>query len=108
MASKGIQRTAAVTSATTSEVLKLNQRERNFKASQAVTLAGGSTLTYSVEHTFDDLEDSSITPVWFADSILAALTANGEAGLDFPVTAVRLNVTAFTTGSATLTVVQAT
>lgn len=64
------------------------------------------TITYSVQHTFDDVYDSTVTPTWFDNTSLAAQTANKDGNYAFPVRAIRLNNTAGT-GSATLTVIQA-
>jgi hypothetical protein len=67
------------------------------------------TLTYSVEYTFDDVQAAGYVPasgVWNAVSGMGAQTADTTGSLSFPVTAVRLNVTAWTSGSVTLTVLQ--
>jgi len=62
------------------------------------------TVTYSVQHTYDDPFGTIST--WYTDSVLSALTANGENSCQYPVTAIRLNVTAGS-GTAVLAVVQA-
>lgn len=78
--------------------------------SVAVTLSAGSSLTYSVQHTYDDVFAPGFNPAtatWFNNVDLANEIANGETNYVVPVTAIRLNVTAFTSGSATITVIQA-
>lgn len=78
--------------------------------SVSVVLAPASTLTYTVEHTYDDVFAPTFTPAsatWFPNVDLNADTTNGQTNYIAPVTAVRLNVTAFTSGSATITVIQA-
>lgn len=94
-----------VTSQTNSATIPTDWRENDFKLSMGVVVSG--TLTYTVEHTFDDIQDPSVTPTWRATDGLTALTATDEGNINFPIRAVRLNVTAFTSGSATLTVIQA-
>ena len=96
-----------VSSQATSATIPVDWRENNFKLSHAVVLSGGATLTYSAEHTFDDIQDVSITPTWIATDGLTALSATEDGNIAFPVKAVRLNVTAYTSGDATLTVLQA-
>ena len=64
------------------------------------------TLTYSVEHTFDDVFDPTVTPTAFAHSTIAAQTASKDGNYAFPVRAVRLNITAYTSGSVTMTLLQ--
>ena len=78
--------------------------------SVAVTLAPASTLTYTVEHTYGDVfarDFNPATAVWFPNVDLTADIANGETQYTSPVTAIRLRVTAYTAGSATITVIQA-
>lgn len=81
-----------------------------FNVGMAVVLAPGSTLTYTVEHTFDDVFAPTFNPAtatWFPNTSLSAKTASLDGNYAFPVSAIRLNVTAFTSGTATLTVIQA-
>lgn len=63
------------------------------------------TVTYDVQHTFDNIFDSSITPTAFTHSSVTGKTANQDGNYAFPVRAVRLNVTAGS-GSVTITVLQ--
>ena len=69
-------------------------------------------LTYTVEHTFDapadfaGASDYNTNATWRDTTGLTALTATDEGNIAFPVRAVRLNVTAFTSGSAEMTVIQ--
>src|ERR1700747_410478 len=63
------------------------------------------TVTYSVEHTFDDVQNSAITPTAFQNSALTAQTASAFGNYSFPVRAIRLNVTAGS-GSVTMTLIQ--
>lgn len=103
-----------VSSQTTSSPIRVNWRGTggNFALSLGVDLNPGA-LTYTVEHTFDDpgdftsATDYGSNATWRATTGLTALTATDEGNIAFPVQAVRLNVTAFTSGSAELTVIQA-
>jgi hypothetical protein len=81
-----------------------------FNVGVGVAVAAGSTLTYTVEHTFDDIYAptfNAATAVWYSNTGLSAKTASDNGNYAFPVMAVRLNVTAYTSGSATMTVLQA-
>lgn len=62
-------------------------------------------LTYTVEHTFDDVLGGA-TPTWFPHATVVAQTTSKDGNYIVPVTAIRLNVTAYTSGSATLTILQ--
>jgi len=67
------------------------------------------TITYSVEHTFDDPFDTNFSPAaaeWIRHPILDGLTATQDSNYAFPPQATRLITTAGT-GTAELTVVQA-
>ena len=68
-----------------------------------------STATFSVQHTFDDIFSPTYVPAsgtWFNHPNFTSATATGDGNYAFPVTAVRLNVTA-STGSVSLTLIQA-
>lgn len=79
-----------------------------FNVSLGVTVAG--TLTYTVQHTFDDVFANDFDPDtanWFDNDGLTNQTATNDGNYAFPVTAIRLNVTAYTSGTAVMTAVQA-
>lgn len=81
-----------------------------FNASLAVTLSIGAVLTYTVEHTFDDVFANGFNPAtatWFPNAGMASKTTSLDGNYVAPVTAIRLNITAYSEGSATLTVIQA-
>lgn len=70
-----------------------------------------ATATYTVQFTFDDIFASNFvagSAVWYnsTDTNVVNATANAATNLAFPVTAVRVNVTA-STGTVTMTVIQA-
>lgn len=97
--------TVTVSSQTASAWIPVNHRaEPGFGIGIGVTMTG--TLTYSVEHTFDDIQDPTVTPIAFSHSTIAGKTVNADGNYAFPVRAVRLNVTAYTSGSATMTLLQ--
>ena len=87
--------------------IPINSRADNsFGVGIGCVVAGGSTLTYKVEHTFDDIFDSSVTPTAFDHATIVGKTANSDGNYAYPVRAVRLNITAFTSGSVTMTLLQ--
>lgn len=76
----------------------------------AVVLSPGASLTYTVEHTFDDIDAPGFTPAsatWFPHEDIVNQTVNADGNYAFPCSAIRLNVTARTAGSATLILHQA-
>ena len=75
-----------------------------FNVGFAVVVSG--TVTYTVQHTFDDVLDSSVTPTWFSHEELAGQTASADGNYAFPVRAIRLSNTAGS-GTTTLTAIQA-
>jgi hypothetical protein len=81
-----------------------------FNVGLGVKISAGASLTYTVEHTYDDVQAASFTPataVWYSNTNITAQVANKDGNYTSPVTAVRLNVTAWVSGTATLTVIQA-
>ena len=87
----------------TSAWIPLDYKQSPFNVGFGV-VAGG-TVTYDIEHTFDDVFDSSITPTAFKHATLVAQTANKDGNYIVPIRAIRVNVTAGT-GSATVTLLQ--
>ena len=63
------------------------------------------TVTYNVEHTYSDVLDPTVTPVWFVAPELSAQTTSKDGVYVGPIRGLRVNVTAGT-GSVTMTVLQ--
>jgi len=90
----------SVGSAASSSVIPMDRNHSSFQ---------GANLTYTVEHTFDDVFAASFDPAtatWFANTGLSAKTASLDGNYAFPVTGIRLRVSAHTAGTATMTVIQ--
>ena len=98
--------TKTVDSQTTSPWIPLDDNQAAFNVSVAVAVTG--VLTYTVQFTLDNIQDPSITPVAFDVASLASKTSNASTSLRSSVKAVRLNVTSYTSGSATIGVRQGT
>lgn len=64
------------------------------------------TVTYSIEHTFDDVQTPGATINWFQHPVLNSQTGNANNSYSFPVRAIRANVSAGS-GSVTMTLIQA-
>jgi hypothetical protein len=67
------------------------------------------TVTYSIQHTFDNVYSTGYNPAtgnWFTHPDVVSQTVNSDGNYAFPITAMRLNVTAGT-GTANLTSIQA-
>lgn len=99
-----------LSSATSSNPIPLDTYADPFNVGFSVVLAPGSTLTYTVEHTFDDVFAPTFSPAtatWFPNSGASAKTTSVDGNYAFPVTAIRLRVSAYTSGAANFTVIQA-
>lgn len=100
-----------LSSVSVSKPIPLNNYADPFSVGMGVKISSGAGLTYSVTYTFDDVYASNFDPstaTWYSDlTAVVAQTANKTGNLTYPVTAVRLEITAWTSGSATLTVIQA-
>jgi hypothetical protein len=77
-----------------------------FNIGFGVTISAGATVDFTVQHTFDNVQDSTVTPVWFNHPTVVNQIANANGNYAFPVTAVRLNVID-NNGTITFTVIQA-
>lgn len=62
-------------------------------------------VTYTVQHTFDNVLDENVTATWFPHPTIAAKSDNQNGNYAFPVSAIKILVTAGT-GSATMTMIQ--
>jgi hypothetical protein len=99
-----------VSSQAASKVIPLDTYQDPFNVSIGVVLSAGASLTYTVQHTFDDVQAANFDPstaTWFSNAGLASKTTSLDGNYTMPVTAVRLNVTTYGSGSATMTVIQA-
>lgn len=99
-----------VSSATSSPVIQVDYSQNNFNVSFGCVVAGGSTLTYKVQYTYDDpstkTDSIGSNLNWFDHATVTGKTANADGNITFPVRAIRLTVTAWTVGSVTITVLQ--
>jgi hypothetical protein len=71
-----------------------------FNLGISVNVSPGATLTYQVEVTDDPVPSN--TGNWVPHDTLVGKTASAVSNIDYPATAYRLRVTAYTSGSATL------
>ena len=86
--------------------IPVDYKQNPFNIDIAVVLSNTPNLTYKVEYTLDDIFNPAITPTAFSHSTLVGLTVNGQAPITSPVRAIRLTVTAWTSGTATMTALQ--
>lgn len=98
----------AVGSVAASNPVVLDYRGSGPKYGVAVDITG--TLTYSVQYTLDDVFAPGYVPgsgLWFNVPVAALVgaTADQSGEITIPCTALRVNVTAWTSGTATLRVV---
>lgn len=96
-----------VGSAASSTALPLDTYRNPFNVGIGCVISAGANLTYKVQHTFDNIWDATVTPTWFDSATITGKTASFDGNYAYPVTAVRLTVTSYTSGSVTMTVIQA-
>lgn len=90
----------------TTAAIPLDNYISPFNIGFGVEVSAGATVNYKVQHTFDNVQDSSITPVWFDHPTVTGQISNADGNYAFPVTAVRLNASA-NDGALTFVVIQA-
>ena len=95
-----------VSSQDASAWIPVDYKQTPFNIGMGVTLSAGATLTYTVQHTFDDIQDPNAMINTFRNDGLTSQTTNEDGNYSFPVRAIRLNVESHTSGSATLTIRQ--
>ena len=89
-----------------SAAIPVDYRAQNFQIGFGCVVSAGGTLTYKMQHTFDDIYDPAVVPTWFDHSSVIAQTVNKDGNYAFPVAAVRLTTTAYTSGTVTVTLLQ--
>ena len=97
----------SVTGVGNGDVIPIDQYLNPTTIALGVTVDG--TITYTVRYTYDDVFDPNFTPAgaeWFDVTGLAAQSANADAALTAPPSAVQL-ITSAGTGTATLNLLQA-
>lgn len=94
--------TVSKTGVGSSPALVMNTNQTPFNVGFGVTVSG--TVTYSVQHTFDDPAIGFST--WFSHPTIANKTDNQDGNYAFPVTGVKVLVTSGS-GTATMNLIQA-
>jgi hypothetical protein len=72
----------------------------------AVEIPAGTTATVTAQHTGDDITNAAITPIWFPDAVINAVTKSTEGGSNAPALWVRLNVASISGGPVNFVVNQ--
>lgn len=99
-----------VSSQTVSSVIPLNTYGDPFNVGIGCDVSAGGSLTYTVQHTFDDVFAAGFVPAnatWYSNSTLTNITTDKDGNYAYPCTGIRLNVTVWASGSVTMTVIQA-
>lgn len=91
------------TNAGSTSAIPLDPNKSPFNVGFAAVVTSGSP-TMTVQHTFDNIYDSTVTPTWFNHPYVNAVTVSTDGNYAYPVAAVRLTVTG--TGVGTLTILQ--
>lgn len=87
----------------------LDYRSNPEDAGIACVLSNGAVLTYKVQLSNDDPFVDGFNPAnatWFDHATLTGQTSSQYGTVDHPARMIRLNVTAYTSGNVTLTLVQ--
>lgn len=93
-----------VSSVANSAAIPVDYRQNAFSIGLAMVITG--TGTYKVQYTMDNVFDSTVTPTWQDHAILTGITTTSSGNFAFPIRAIRLVGTAYTSGSCILTVLQ--
>ena len=95
--------TQSLTATGVSEPVPMNLYTSPFNIGLCVIISG--TVSYTVQHTFDDPFASGFDPAtatWFNHTDLTSQSTSQDGNYAFPVRAIRLNATITGVGSATI------
>lgn len=91
-----------------SSVVPMNQYTSPFNVGFGCDVTG--LATYTVQHTFDDVfapDFSPSTAKWYNHSTVTGVISDQDGNYAFPVSAIRLVLAGGSTGSVTMTILQA-
>jgi hypothetical protein len=98
-----------LTAAGVSAPVPLDQYQTPFNVGLGAAIPAGSSATYTVEHTFDDVFSPTFNPataVWFPHATMVSKSTSSDGNYAYPVSATRINAAAVT-GSLIFNVLQA-
>lgn len=98
------QQIVSQTGVGSSTTIPMNLDSTPFNVGFGVTVTG--TVTYTVQHSFDPVWQTDGVTTWYNHPTIASLSANADGNYAFPVSAIKIVVTAGT-GTVQLTVIQA-
>lgn len=87
----------------TSQWIPLDYKQTPFNVGLSVAVTG--PIVYDIEHTHDNVMDSSVTPTVFKHPDLQGQSSTNEGYYQFPIRAIRLNNKSGI-GKTTLTILQ--
>jgi hypothetical protein len=96
----------SLSSATSTAWIPVDYKQNPYNIGLSLVFSNTPNLTCKVEYTLDDVFNSAITPTAFAHATLSNITSNNSGIISFPVRAIRLTVTSWTSGTVTLTALQ--
>jgi hypothetical protein len=98
-----------VTGAGVSAPIPLDNYISPFNVGFGVIVSSGATVSYTIQHTFDNVFAANFNPAtatWFNHEDLVSQTDNQDGNYAFPITAMRVNV-GTSNGTVTLKAIQA-
>lgn len=101
--------TQVVTGAGVSSPIPMDNYISPFNVGFGVIVSAGATVSYTIQHTFDDVFAAGFVPAnatWFPHESLVTETTNQDGNYAFPITAMRVNV-GTSNGTVTLKAIQA-
>lgn len=98
------QQIVSQTGVGSSATIPMNLDSTPFNVGFGVKVTG--TVTYTVQHSFDPVWQSGGVVTWYNHPTIASLSANADGNYAFPVSAIKIVVTAGS-GTVDLTVIQA-
>lgn len=78
-----------------------------FLISVTVYVSSGADLVYSIEHTAEDINTPQDVAETISHACLVGQTSSADSNYMFPITGIRLRITSYTSGTATMIVRQA-
>lgn len=98
--------TISLSAAGSSAWIPVDYKQNPYYINLALVFSDTPSLTCKVEYTLDNVFDSSVTPTAFTHTSLSSVSTNTTGSITYPVRAIRLTISSWTSGTVTLTALQ--
>jgi hypothetical protein len=88
-------------------IIPVDWQQSPFNLGYVIEVPGGTTISFTVQFTLDDVNDASWTPIFLADATNGtAKTATAAGSYTVPIRALQLTIASISGGNARIAILQ--